>query len=170
MSVANTHNLHTIYGIVTIGSLGVGAVIIPCSIIAQLTAPPELIGTITAITLSIRYIGGAIGFSAYYNIFYHKLSGDYAVKIAGYGLAEKGMCYDLPTITELVTLAANAEFTQLKALIASSPKVNAGFHGEKGYDLLIGLMQQSFSLAYRWPCEYLTFWLVKPWVALGSSC
>ena len=67
VSISNTHNLSTVYVIITIASLGVGAVIIPCSILAQLACPDELIGTITAITLSIRYVGGAIAFTAYYN-------------------------------------------------------------------------------------------------------
>ena len=62
MVVARRYNLvPVVYPIVTLASFGVGAVIIPCSIIAQITCPTELIGTVTAITLAIRYIGGAIG-------------------------------------------------------------------------------------------------------------
>ncbi|KAK3186086.1 hypothetical protein K4F52_005076 [Lecanicillium sp. MT-2017a] len=73
MAVARTDNLTpTVYPIITMASIGVGAVIIPCSLIAQVTCPTDLIGTITAITLSIRYIGGAIGFAAFYNVFFHK--------------------------------------------------------------------------------------------------
>lgn len=71
VSISNPDNIATMYVIVTFASLGVGGVIIPGSIIAQIVCPTELIATITAITLSIRYIGGAIGYTAYYNVFYH---------------------------------------------------------------------------------------------------
>lgn len=44
--------------ILTIANVGVGAVIFPASIMAQIYCPTEFIGTITAISLAIRYIGG----------------------------------------------------------------------------------------------------------------
>jgi hypothetical protein len=72
--IATPHNLSALYTIVTIACVGVGGVIVPCSIIAQIACPDELIATITAITLSIRYVGGAIGFAVYYNIFFHKVT------------------------------------------------------------------------------------------------
>lgn len=65
MSVATPDNISTIVPITLIACLGVGGVIIPCSIIAQIMCPDDLIATITAITLSIRYVGGAIGFTVY---------------------------------------------------------------------------------------------------------
>jgi hypothetical protein len=71
VSISRPDNIAVMYVIVTFASLGVGGVIIPGSIIAQIVCPSELIATITAITLAIRYIGGAIGFTAYYNVFYH---------------------------------------------------------------------------------------------------
>lgn len=69
VSVSTPENMSLMYFIVTFASLGVGGVIIPSSIIAQIVCPPELIATITAITLSIRYIGGAIAFTAYHIVF-----------------------------------------------------------------------------------------------------
>jgi hypothetical protein len=47
--VSNPDNLNTVYAIVTVASIGVGGVIIPSSIIAQIACPDELIATITAI-------------------------------------------------------------------------------------------------------------------------
>lgn len=152
MSIATPNNLSTIYGIVTIASLGVGAVIIPCSIIAQLATPDSLIGTITAITLSIRYVGGAIGFTAYYNIFYHKLT-VYASTPVAVALVEKGVVPDanLAFITEIVTLALVAEFDEAKALIDSSSNVPAAMKGGPGFAILIAATQDAFALAYRYP-------------------
>jgi hypothetical protein len=72
VSISTPHNLGVMYVIVTFASLGVGGVIIPSSIIAQICCPSDLIATITAITLAIRYIGGAIGYTAYYNSEYYE--------------------------------------------------------------------------------------------------
>lgn len=58
LSIARPGNLSTVYPLITFSAISVGAVIIPSSIIAQIVCPTELIGTITAVTLSIRYIGG----------------------------------------------------------------------------------------------------------------
>ena len=44
----------------------------PASIITQIVCPPELIATVTALTLAVRVIGGAIGYCIYYNVFYNK--------------------------------------------------------------------------------------------------
>lgn len=53
---------------VCLACLGVGAVIIPNQIIASIVCPDDLIATVTALTISVRVIGGAIAYSIYYNI------------------------------------------------------------------------------------------------------
>jgi len=151
MSVGETWNLPTVLGIVSMASLGVGAVIIPCSIIAQLACPHELVGTITSITLAIRYVGGAIGFTAYYNVFYHKFTAA-ATEIVGGALAGR-VSYDLPTITELVTLAGEARFEEARHILLTSSKILAPYNSQYGMDLLVNKTQEAFALAYRWPCK-----------------
>jgi hypothetical protein len=42
------------------------------SIITTIICPDDLIATITALTLSIRVIGGSVGYCVYYNIFVSK--------------------------------------------------------------------------------------------------
>lgn len=107
MSVANTTNLSpTVYPIITLASISVGAVIIPCSIIAQVVCPTEFIGTVTAITLAIRYVGGAIGFTVYYNIFYHKLNPGYITPLATLSLTEGGLA-DYVNIVSLAQVTAD---------------------------------------------------------------
>ncbi|KAL9092008.1 MAG: hypothetical protein Q9159_001153 [Coniocarpon cinnabarinum] len=68
MAAGNLDNLSGIYAAVTFASLGVGAVIVPNQIIASIICPDDLIATITALTISIRIVGGAISYAAYYNI------------------------------------------------------------------------------------------------------
>ncbi|KAK8167417.1 major facilitator superfamily domain-containing protein [Phyllosticta citribraziliensis] len=69
MIVADLNNLHTVYAVLTLAALGVGGVIIPCQIIITIICPDDLIATATAMALSVRMIGGCIGFAIYYNIF-----------------------------------------------------------------------------------------------------
>jgi hypothetical protein len=158
MSLARTDNLKDVYAIVTFASLGTGAVIIPASIIAQTVCPPELIGTVTAITLAVRYIGGAIAFSAYYNIFYPKLLSN-LTRIGGAALFQPTITYDVATITTMLTLAAQAMYGKLRDFIATAPYLN---QREIAYDIVIKATQESFALAYRWP-YYMS-------IAFGGIC
>ncbi|KAF9886108.1 hypothetical protein FE257_012043 [Aspergillus nanangensis] len=164
MSVSNPHNLSTIWGIVTIASIGVGSVIIPSSIIAQLVCPIDLIGSITAITLSIRYIGGAIAFTVYDNLLYRKFNG-YILTVVAPAIVKNGVAG--PTQKEIIgalaTLAAQAKFPELKALIAASPEV-----GQKSiaYQVVIQATQEAYALAFRY-----AYWVSIPFgvIALISA-
>jgi hypothetical protein len=151
------------YGVVTIASIGVGGVIIPSSIIAQIVCPNELIATITAITLSIRYIGGAIAYTAYYNIFYHHFT-DAATKIVAIKTIVFGGIVS-PTqqlfILELVTLLGTAQFKELHQLIMTSPLILRPDR-QNCYDLIVAAGQEAFALAYRWP-----YWMS---IAFGGAC
>ncbi|KXS98689.1 hypothetical protein AC578_1246 [Pseudocercospora eumusae] len=160
MSVADRYNLNpTVYAILTLGNVGVGAVIIPCSIIAQILSPTELIGTITAITLSIRYIGGAVAFTVYYNIFYHKFVHKYALP-AGLQIVLAGITTDYNTLYRLILLGAYAEYDKLRDFIAESPLVL--IKGEETYKTVIHNVQLAFVKAYRWP-YYIS-------IAFGGVC
>lgn len=55
--------------LLVISGLGIGGIVVPASIISTIICPDELIATITALTLSIRVLGGAIGYTIYYNVF-----------------------------------------------------------------------------------------------------
>ncbi|KAI9686287.1 MAG: hypothetical protein M1822_003943 [Bathelium mastoideum] len=68
MAAANLNNLPGVYAAVTFACLGVGAVIVPNQIIATIICPDDLIATITALTISVRIVGGIIGYAAYYHL------------------------------------------------------------------------------------------------------
>lgn len=152
MSAGEVDNLSTMYGLVTIAGLGVGAVIIPCSIIAQLACPHELVGTITAITLAIRYIGGAIGFTAYYNVFYHKLE-TIATEQGAQLYGGENLTLSIALIQELMRAALEARYDDLRDGINNSPYVPANFKNGPGYDRVIEIAQEVFAEAYRYPCK-----------------
>jgi MFS family permease len=167
MSVARTDNLTpTVYPIVTLASIAVGAVIIPCSIIAQVICPTEFIGTVTAITLSIRYIGGAIGFTAYYNVFYANLK--HVIEEKATGAFAAGLQVNIISVEQLTeettryfTMAAQGQFKALEEAI-----MNEDFILPSGkataYDIIITITQEAFALAYRWP-----YWIS---IAFGGAC
>jgi hypothetical protein len=72
LAAARLDNLHAVYGILVVAGLGIGGIVVPASIITTIICPDDLIATIAALTLAIRVIGGAIGYTTYYNIFYNK--------------------------------------------------------------------------------------------------
>ena len=73
MAAATRDNLPAVYGILVVAGLGIGGIVVPASIMTTIICPDDLIATVAALTLSIRVIGGAIGFTVYYNVFYAKL-------------------------------------------------------------------------------------------------
>lgn len=73
MAAATRDNLPAVYGILVVAGLGIGGIVVPASVITTIICPDDLIATVAALTLSIRVIGGAIGFTVYYNVFYAKL-------------------------------------------------------------------------------------------------
>lgn len=145
MVIALPNNIGSIWGLITIASLGVGGVIVPCSIIATIICPDDLIATITALTLSIRVLGGAIGFTIYYNIFYQKFV-IYATEIVGIrAAAQQLILLNATLVTEMVTLAGNAQFTQLR-------QITDGFqHTPHAFEIIVEATQWAFAEAYVWP-------------------
>jgi hypothetical protein len=63
------NNLWASYLLLVISGLGIGGIVVPASIITAIICPDEMIATVTALTLSIRVLGGAIGYSVYWNVF-----------------------------------------------------------------------------------------------------
>jgi hypothetical protein len=100
-----------------------------------------------------------VGFTAYYNVFYHKFQDVYALP-AGVNIVLAGITEDYPTLYRLILLAAQARYHELHQLIAESPLVL--IKGDSVYDTIIYHVQDAFVLAYRWP-----YWIS---VAFGGFC
>lgn len=69
MAALNRDNVWLSPLLLVISGLGIGGIVVPASIVSTIICPDELIATVTALTLSIRVLGGAIGYSIYYNVF-----------------------------------------------------------------------------------------------------
>ncbi|KAH7356104.1 major facilitator superfamily domain-containing protein [Pyrenochaeta sp. MPI-SDFR-AT-0127] len=161
--ISTPYNLNTVYVVVSLASIGVGGVIIPCSIIAQIACPDELIATITAITLSIRYIGGAIGFAVYSNLFFRKVTEALTEIVAKKTLGMKAIVNPLTpaglkVIIHITELMGNARFDEVKEILAKDPSVIQ----RKAFPTILKASQEAFSLAYRWP-----YWIS---IAFGGTC
>lgn len=59
-------------GLSFLGMLGVGGVFVPAIIALMNVAGDDVIGTIVGLGLSIRFVGGQIGYTIFFNIFYDK--------------------------------------------------------------------------------------------------
>lgn len=163
LCMASPHNLKTVYAVLTLASFGVGGVIIPSSIIAQIACPDELIATITAITLSIRYIGGAIAFAVYSNLFYHKFTAYATVIVAEETIIKQGIVDmvkpgAMGLVVEMVGLAGNARLDELKEIILNNPLVVK----RDTYSMIVASAQEAFAMAYKWP-----YWVS---IAFGGVC
>ena len=66
LAVATVDNLSTLWGLLVLAGLGIGGIVVPASIITTIICPDDLIATIAALTLAIRVLGGAIGYTVYY--------------------------------------------------------------------------------------------------------
>lgn len=85
LAAVKPHNPKLAVALGTIAGFGVGGVLVPPSTIAVTVCDDSLIATTIALSLSVRLIGGSIGYTIYFNIFSRKLSTalpEYIVKSA----------------------------------------------------------------------------------------
>ncbi|KAF4637255.1 hypothetical protein G7Y89_g839 [Cudoniella acicularis] len=103
LAAARRDNINAVYGMLVVAGLGIGGIVVPASIITTIICPDDLIATIAALTLAIRVIGGAIGYTTYYNVFLNKFKPKLALAIGA-------ACYE-NGITNLSIITAAAELT-----------------------------------------------------------
>ncbi|KAH8811462.1 fungal trichothecene efflux pump [Xylogone sp. PMI_703] len=111
LAAARIDNLDAVYGILVVAGLGIGGIVVPASIITTIICPDDLIATVAALTLAIRVVGGAIGYTTYYNVFYNKFVPKLSLNIA---LAcFKHNIYDIQIITEAAELTGASLIDQI---------------------------------------------------------
>lgn len=72
MAVGRVDNMYQLWGILVLAGLGIGGIVVPASIITMIICPDDLMATVAALTLSIRVIGGSIGYCIYCERFHNK--------------------------------------------------------------------------------------------------
>ena len=141
MAAARPDNAGAVYAVLFVAGLGVGGIVVPASLITTIICPDDLIATITALTLAVRVVGGAIGYAVYYNVFGSKvvpLVGRHiAVTLRSAGITDEKL---VKAVTQL-TLGSNT------GVIVRLPEVVA--HPGLG-SALVAAGQEAYALAYPW--------------------
>lgn len=143
LAVMTPENEKLVVALGSIASLGVGGVLVPAATVAMLVCPDALITTAAALSLSIRTVGGSIGYSIYYNIFATKLEKNLPVYVAEYAV-KAGL--PITSATQFVTLfLTNPKALATTPIPGMTPAVIAG--ATKGTQWAF-----SQSLKYVWVC------------------
>lgn len=138
MAIATTRNINDVYGPLCFAALGVGAVIIPNQIIITIICPDDLIATATALALSVRVIGGSIGYAVYYNVFKQRFT-YWATNYFGLAAVQAGV-YTVPEITEMALLVSSNSYNQLLKF----PEINT----QEKYNLLYLAGKETFARSF----------------------
>ena len=145
LAAARIDNLNAVYGILVVAGLGIGGIVVPASIITTIICPDDLIATVTALTLAIRVIGGAIGYSVYYNVFYNKFVPLLSVDIAT--ACYENNIFNLSIITEIATLTGASLIDDILYVPGVDGNVTK-------WNILVAAGQLAYSQAY--PYVYYT--------------
>jgi MFS family permease len=139
LAALRLNNIWASYLLLVISGLGIGGIVVPASIITQIICPEELIATVTALTLAIRVLGGAIGYAIYYNVFSQHFKTN-AVAYIGKAAFINGI-NSTAEITEIVTLTSAGLLPAIRQL----PGVT-----DKAYNDLVLAGQQAYAESYPW--------------------
>jgi hypothetical protein len=124
LAVMTPENEHLVVGLGSIASLGIGGVLVPAATVAMIVCPDALITTAAALSLSIRTVGGSIGYSIYYNVFATKLEQNLPKYAAEYAIkAGLPVTSAAEFVTVFLTKPAELATTQIEGV---TPAVIAG--------------------------------------------
>ncbi|KAL8784101.1 MAG: hypothetical protein Q9213_004160 [Squamulea squamosa] len=142
LACARADNLHTLWGLLVIAGLGIGGIVVPASIITTIICPDDLIATVAALTLAIRVIGGAIGYTTYYNVFINKFVPNAQHYIGG-AMVTRLNITSVPVITHAIELTGTSLLEELHQL----PGIKGS---ELAYQTVVKAGQIAFAESYRW--------------------
>lgn len=141
LSIARVDNLHQLWGILIVAGLGIGGIVVPASIMTTIVCPDDLIATVTALTLSIRVIGGSVGYCTYYNVFVSKFT-PAAINNIGTVML-KAHLFNKQLITEVIELTAASLIEEIALL----PGIKGN---ETLYHAIVLAGQTAYADAYKW--------------------
>ncbi|KAK5048186.1 hypothetical protein LTR84_005856 [Exophiala bonariae] len=87
---ANPTNGSFVIAMGTLAGFGVGGILVPAATVALVVVPDSLLATTAALSLSIRTLGGTIGYTIYLAVFMNKLSTNLPNSVARY-VTEAGL-------------------------------------------------------------------------------
>ncbi|KAL8850235.1 MAG: hypothetical protein Q9221_004834 [Calogaya cf. arnoldii] len=141
LACARAGNLHQLWGLLVIAGLGIGGIVVPASIITIIICPDDLIATVAALTLAIRVIGGAIGYTTYYNVFINKFVANAEHYIGG-AMVTRLNITSVPVITHAIELTGASLLEDIRLL--------PGLQSELAYQTVVKAGQIAFAESYKW--------------------
>ncbi|KAK3396052.1 fungal trichothecene efflux pump [Sordaria brevicollis] len=139
LASARTDNIHAMYAVLFITGLGVGGIVVPASTIATIIAPKDFIATMTALTISIRIVGGVIGYTVYYNVFVQKLVPELMKYVVGACI--KSGITSRETIGTVIELTSASLVDEIHML----PGVT-----DETWAVIVAAGQEAYARAYPW--------------------
>lgn len=140
MIIATPYNLNAVYAPITIACIGVGGVIIPNQIIITIICPDDLIATATALALTVRMVGGAIGFAIYYNVFQTKFIEESFATIVPAAVAAGVYNYD-----DIVQIALDIGHSYFEKSVYTFRQINS----QDKYESIVMAGRIAFAPAFR---------------------
>ena len=104
--------------------------------------PQDLIATIAALTLSIRVVGGAIGYTIYFNIFINKFTTNSIHYIGGLMITELGIT-NVTYITEAIQLTTASLLEELQTIPGIAGNTTA-------YEMVVAAGQVAYAESYKY--------------------
>jgi len=142
LAFAEVDNLHKLWGLLILAGLGIGGIVVPASIMTTIICPDDLIGTVTALTLAIRVIGGSVGYTTYYNVFISKFVPNATKFIGGTMELELGIT-NASYIKEAIVLTGASLLEDLKEI--------PGIAGnETAYQMVVYAGQLAYAASYKY--------------------
>jgi len=146
LAVARPDNLSTMWGLLILAGLGIGGIVVPASIMSTIICPDDLIATIAALTLSIRVIGGSVGYTTYYNVFAGRFVENSKFYIGG-TMVYKLHIFNTTYIETAIKLTAASLLEELKTI--------PGIAGnETAYVMVVEAGKMAYAQSYKY--VYLT--------------
>lgn len=140
LAVNAPDNPKTTITLATFAAFGNGALVVPALTLAFYAAPNDLVGTVGALSLSVRFLGGSIGTSIYFNVFLNQFKQNLPAYV---GAAAVGAGANMEVATNLVyAYASQVPGAALAVQGASAAMVSA--------TQLASQMAYAESLKYVW--------------------
>lgn len=142
LAAATRDNIGAVYAFLFLAGLGVGGVVLPAAIASTIICPDDLIATVTSLTLAVRVVGGAVGYTVYYNVFYSKVVPLLARHVGG-AMVRAGFDPRDPLVEAVVRMTGQAMIDEIGALpaVAAEPGL---------FERLVVAGQTGFAEAYPW--------------------
>lgn len=125
-----------------LAGLGIGGIVVPASIITTIICPDDLIATVAALTLSIRVIGGSVGYCVYYNVFLNKFIPKATELIGGVMIYELGIT-NVTYIGEAIVLTGASLLDEMKLI----PGIG---NNETAFNMVVLAGQEAYAYGYQY--------------------